>query len=45
MQSHYLKDNISLEKGRLNDLEIHGPPTPADEGLGGFNRGWSYVVK
>ena len=34
-----------LVQGRFNDFWFYGPPNPAGQGLCGFNRGWSYVVK
>ena len=35
----------SLAQRRFNDLGFHGPPTPADQGPCGFDKGRSLTVK
>ena len=36
---------LGIDYARFIDLGFHGPPTPVGQGLCGFNRGWSSVVK
>ena len=44
-QSTFMISTNGLNKSRLNDLIIHGPPTPPGQGSCGFNKGRSIVVK